>query len=149
MNKRVFSITFLFLFLGMQYFSIATQDNQICDYFTSFFNNKETISFLRPGGSATINAYDPDSILTKCQIASWVVRKLNIITEGTDIQNIREYGIFTSVRDTSDFIIASKNKIKNITYYRIFRPRTGQEGHFGIKSENGIPVRMKSIYGNF
>lgn len=149
MNKRVFSISILLLFLGIQSFSITIRDKQICDYFSSFFHNKETISFLRPPGNNIINAYDPDSILTRCHISSWVVRKLNIITEGNDIQNIRTYGIFTSVKDSSDFIIVSKNTIKDITYYRIFRYRTGRDGHFGIKLENNIPVKMKTIYGHF
>lgn len=149
MHKRFFTILLLLLFTGVQSFPVVAQDKQICDYFNSFFHHKETVEFLRPTGRQTINAYDPDSVLIKCSINAWVTRKLNVITTGNEIEHIRKNGIFTSIRDTSDFIIVSKNTIKDITYYRIFRPKTGADGHFGIKLENKLFIKLKAKYGWF
>ncbi|MBL7706063.1 MAG: hypothetical protein JNM21_11015 [Taibaiella sp.] len=149
MHKRFFTILTLLLFIEVQSFPAVAQDKQTYNYFTSFFHHKETVELLRPPGKPTINAYDPDSILTKCSINAWVTRKLNVITTGNEIENIRKNGIFTAIRDTSDFIIVSKNTIKDITYYRIFRPKTGADGHFGIKLENKLLIKLKAKYGWF
>ncbi len=130
-------------------FSQDKSDKVICDYFYEFFQSQKTIDFLQSKKDSLIVAYDADSILTKCGINSWGNKRLTVITSGENINKLKKDGIFAGLNDTTKFIIVSKNTIEELTYYRVFMPRSGADGHYSLKQINGQYVKQKTEYGWF
>lgn len=146
-KKRLFTILMLIICIGA--FAQKQLDTTEIKYFIDFFQSNETVDFLQPNKDTTITAYDVDGILKNCNIKAWGHKKLKIMTEGVNIDRIKADGIFTSLKDSTDFIIVSKNTIDKVVYYRIFRPRTGADGHFGIKKVKQQYIKQKTSYGWF
>lgn len=98
----------------------------------SFFQSKATIDFMQPEKDSIINMIDVDSTLAKIGINKWGSKRLNIVSTGDTVLKIRKEGIFYNFSGKDSYFIFAENIIDNVTYYRIFRPRTGADSHFGI-----------------
>jgi len=143
-------ILFLFLiFISNKIYSQQKFDTTIVNYFNDFFQCNETVDFLIPKKDSIITVYDIEGILKKCNIKIWRNKKLNIISLGRNIDLIKKNGIFSNIKDSTDFIIVYSNTYENVTYYRIFRPRTGADGHFGVMKINNKIIKLKTTYGWF
>ncbi len=116
--------------------------------FAAFFHSKMTISHLQSNQDIIV-AYDVDSILTKSGITDWGLKKLKVITFGESINKMKKVGIFTHINDTTDFIIVYQNMIDTVSYFGVFRPHTGADGHIEIKKINGQYLMQKLSYGWF
>ena len=109
--------------------------------------NMQTVEIQKKDSIITV--YDIEGILKKCNIKIWRNKKLNIISLGRNIDLIKKNGIFSNIKDSTDFIIVYSNTYENVTYYRIFRPRTGADGHFGVMKINNKIIKLKTTYGWF
>jgi hypothetical protein len=102
----------------------------------NFFQSKSTIDFIQNPNDTIINIIDIDSILTKAKIIKWGDKLLNVVSKSETVLKIKKEGIFCSFKDEKLFYIFSSNKIGKVTYYRIFRPRTGADCYIGIVRKN-------------
>lgn len=130
--KYTISILSLQLLFCLKAFGQLDSSDSKNEIIKSFFQSKSTIDFMQPEKDSIINMIDVDSTLTKLGINKWGSKRLNILSTGDAVLKIRREGIFCNFSGRDSCFIFAENLIDNVTYYRIFRPRSGADSHFGI-----------------
>ena len=147
MKKSFRYIILFFISVTIQktVFAQVDSSSNICEIFIGFFQSKETKAFMQSKNDSATIIYDADQILSKCNIRTWGDKQITIINSGENIVKIQKDGIFTTINDKRNFLIVKKNKIKTLTIYRVFNPKTGADTHIvTIKKRGQYFVKKRS-----
>jgi hypothetical protein len=149
-TQKIIRIIKIIVFFQLFFGSIASgqvdSSENKRDIIKDFFQSKSVIDFLQSEKDSIISIIDVDSILIKAEIHKWGNKLLNIVSTGESVLKIKEKGIFCDFSEKDTFYIFASNKIDEVTYYRIFRPGTGADSHFGViqKGKKYVVVKRKS-----
>jgi hypothetical protein len=109
----------------------------------AFFN------FQKISSDSTITILDVNNILTDCLINLFGKVKVKVVNLGKDVEKIKKEGIFSSPTNRKDLFVFTKERLGNLTGFRIFHPRSNGSCFWGFTRKSNHYYFSKKSFGWF
>jgi hypothetical protein len=111
--------------------------------------DKTFFYFQKTTADSTITILDVNNILTDCLIDLFSKAKVKIINSGEDVEKIRKEGIFSSPTNRTDLFVFTRERLNNLTGFRIFHPRSNGSCYWGFTRKSNHYYFSKKSFGWF